>query len=189
MLAAGFADPELDAQRSFRQVLNALARPGRVLTLECCPPAPAGIGPAAAAVLLTLADADTLVWTDADAAVAAWLRFHAGCPIAVAPGVAGFVHAVGPPPALAGLVAGTAAAPQLGATLLVEVASLDPGAGWLLTGPGIETGQRLAVGGVPHGFAAELAANHARYPVGVDVIFCSGHRIAALPRSTRVERR
>jgi len=187
VLGTGFADPERDAHRAFRRVLQAFAQPGRIVSLPPLPGAPDAIGSAAAATLLTLADADTAVWTDAGDAAATWLRFHAGCRLVARPGDAVFVHAVGPPPALATLDPGTVAAPQRGATLLLEVASLREGEGWRLTGPGIEAVHDLAVGGVPERLISELAANHARYPAGVDVIFCAGDRIAALPRSTRVE--
>lgn len=187
VLGAGFADPERDAQRVFRCVLDALSRPGRIIVLPPLPGAPEGIGAAAAATLLTLADADTAVWTDAGDAAAAWLRFHAGCRLVAKAGDAAFVHAAGIPPELATLEPGTAAAPQRGATLLIEVASLRNGEGWRLTGPGIETVTQLAVGGLPVGFRQELEQNHARYPAGIDILFCAGDRIAALPRSTRVE--
>lgn len=185
VLQAGFADPGRDAQRVFRAVLVAMAAPGRVVKLHCALPEAAGIGPAAAAILLTLADADTPVWTDAPAATLAWLRFHAGCPLAAEPAGAVLVHAARPPP-LGMLEVGSAVAPQLSATLLLDVATLVAGVGWRLTGPGIETETRLEVGGIPDRLAGELAANHARYPAGIDVIFCAGDRIAALPRSTGV---
>ena len=78
-LQPGFAAPVLDAQASFRAVLEAMSRPGRIITLAAGAPAPAPLNAAAAAALLTLADAETPVWSDAGPAVAEWLGFHAGC--------------------------------------------------------------------------------------------------------------
>lgn len=193
LLTAGFADPARDSQRCFRAVLEAMSRPGRVQRLEPAllaePPRP--LGRAAAAVLLTLVDPDTPVWLDPDAAAAApWLAFHAGCPWAARPEEAAFVLGFGAaPPALAALAPGTEEAPQEGATLVLMVATLaeGPGAGaWQLRGPGIETEHHLRVTGLAPGFAASWAANHARFPRGVDVILCAGDALAALPRSVRI---
>ncbi len=189
--AAGFADPVLGAQHCFRALLEAMSRPGRVQTLGLglAPPAPLGL--AAAAVLLTLADADTPVWHDAGPAVADWLRFHAGCLLVAEPAAAAFLLACGPPPALAALDSGTEEEPHRAATLVIQVAALAPdreaGGAWRLTGPGIEHAHHLRVDGLPPGFAAAWAANHGRFPRGVDVVLCAGDRLAALPRTTRIE--
>jgi alpha-D-ribose 1-methylphosphonate 5-triphosphate synthase subunit PhnH len=186
-LTAGFAEPVLDAQRCFRAVLDAMARPGRVQHLPDLPAPPAPLGAAAAAVLLTLADADTPVWLDAGAAAEAWLRFHAGAPIVAAPEDATFLLACGTPPALRDLAQGTEEEPHRSATLILQVAGLEEGAGWRLTGPGIEHAHRLRVTGLPEGFAAAWQANRALFPRGIDLILCAGDRLAALPRTTALE--
>ncbi|TCZ55004.1 phosphonate C-P lyase system protein PhnH [Roseicella aquatilis] len=186
-LTAGFADPALDAQRCFRAVLEAMARPGRVQRIAAGPEAPPPLGPAAATVLLTLADADTPVWLDAGPQAAAWLRFHAGCPIVAAPGEAGFALACGAPPPLHDLAPGSEEEPQRSATLILQVAFLAEEGGWRLTGPGIEHEHRLRVDGAPPGFAADWAGNRALFPRGIDLILCAGDRLAALPRTTRLE--
>ena len=123
------------------------------------------LGAAAAAVLLTLADADTPVWLDAGATAETWLRFHAGCPIAAAPGKAGLRAGLRHAARAAGLAQGTEEEPHRSATLVVQVAALEEGAGWRLTGPGIEHAHRLLVAGLPDRFAAEWAAQRARFPV------------------------
>lgn len=186
-LAAGFADPVSGAQRCFRALLEAMARPGRVMVLEpdLSPPAP--LGPAAAAVLLTLADADTPVWQDAGAGVAEWLRFHAGCPLVADPAAAAFLLACQAPPALNLLDAGTEEEPHFAATLVIQVRSLVAGEGWRLTGPGIEHEHKLRVAGLPDGFAVAWTVNHNRFPRGVDVVLCAGNRLVGLPRTTRIE--
>lgn len=185
-LTPGFADPVLDAQACFRAVLEAMSRPGRIVVAGTALRPPAPLAPAAAAVLLALADADTPLWSDAGADAEAWLRFHCGAPFVAAPGDAAFVVACATPPALDALAAGTEEQPQRGATLLVQVAALEPGAGWRLTGPGIEHEHRLAVTGAPAGFLAAWARNHARFPRGVDVVLCADDRLAALPRSVSI---
>jgi alpha-D-ribose 1-methylphosphonate 5-triphosphate synthase subunit PhnH len=182
-LLPGFADPVLDSQRCFRAVLEAMSRPGRVVEAGegLAPPAP--LAPAAAAVLLTLVDADTPLWLDAGADAVAWARFHCGAPIIGDLAAAAFALATGVPPALEALDAGTDEEPHRSATLILQVAALGEGAGWALTGPGIEAEHRLRVDGLPGGFREAWAANHQKFPRGVDVVLCAGTRLAALPRS------
>ncbi len=186
MLTPGFADPVLDAQAAFRAVLEAMSRPGRVQRAGAGLRPPAPLVPAAAAALLALADAATPLWHDAGAEAEAWLRFHAGAPVAALPRDAAFVLAAGAPPALAMLDPGTEEEPERGATLLIQVEALEEGAGLRLTGPGIEHEHRLAVRGLPEGFVAAWAANRAIFPRGVDVILCAGERLAALPRTVAI---
>ena len=184
-LTPGFADPVLDGQATFRAVLEAMSRPGRIQHAGSALRPPAPLNPAAAAVLLTLADADTPFAHDAGAAAEAWLRFHCGMPLAPQANAA-FVLAIGAPPALSALAQGSEEEPQAGATLVIQVAGLAEGEGWRLTGPGIETEHRLRVDGAPAGFVAAWAANRVGFPCGVDVVLCAGDRLAALPRSVMI---
>lgn len=189
-LTPGFAVPVLDAQRCFRALLEAMARPGRVQRLAAMPEAPpAPMSQAAAAVLLALADADTPVWLDAGAEAEAWLRFHAGCPVVRDPRAATFLLATALPPPLDALDPGTEEEPHRSATLVLQVAGLQEGApGWRLSGPGIERVHHLAVTGAPLGFVQAWRANRARFPRGVDVVLCAGtDRLAALPRTVAIE--
>ncbi|WP_372619308.1 phosphonate C-P lyase system protein PhnH [Falsiroseomonas sp.] len=179
----GFAEPVLDAQASFRAVLEAMSRPGRVQAVVPPPEIPSGLSPAAAAVLLTLVDSATPLRLAAGAEAEAWVRFHCGCPLVS--GGAAFV--LDPATALLSLDAGTEEEPERGATMILEVAALQEGAGWRLTGPGIREVHRLRVSGAPAGFVADWARNRARFPRGVDAILCAGTSIAALPRSVRIE--
>lgn len=181
---AGFADPVLDAQRCFRAVLEAMSRPGRVQRVPALPEVPPGLSPAAAAVLLTLADADTPLRLAVGEAAAAWVRFHCGARLVPAAEAAFVLDPAAP---LASLPAGSEEEPERGATLLLEVAGLAEGSGWRLTGPGIRDAHRLRVDGAPPGFLRDWSANRTRFPRGVDVILCAGDRIAALPRTVCIE--
>ncbi len=175
-MRAAFANPSAESARAFRSIMTAMARPGTVHALDA--PAPEGLSPAAAAVLLVLADGTTPVWTRTGTD---WLVFHTGAPIAADRG--GAVFAVGTWDALMPLSdwsVGTPDYPDRSATLIVEVETLD-GPGTRLTGPGIETEITL-----PLPDAALLAANAALYPLGLDLILTCRDRIAALPRSTRI---
>lgn len=179
----GFADPVLDAQATFRAVLEAMSRPGRVQAIAPPPEVPPGLSPAAAAVLLTLVDAATPLRLAAGAEAEAWVRFHCGCPLVET----GAAFVLDPAARLLDLDAGTEEEPERGATLVLEVSELAEGSGWRLTGPGIRDVHRLLVIGAPTGFVADWARNRARFPRGVDAILCAGTRIAALPRTVRIE--
>jgi len=93
-LSPGFADAVGDAQSCFRLVLDAMAHPGRVHAVRPVP-APAPLGDAAAAVVLTLIDHETPLWLDPDAAAAqAWIAFHTGAPVVEKPARAMFAVAL-----------------------------------------------------------------------------------------------
>jgi alpha-D-ribose 1-methylphosphonate 5-triphosphate synthase subunit PhnH len=187
-MTPGFADPTLDAQASFRILLDAMAHPGRIVRLPACPAQPPpGLGPAAAALILTLTDSDSTVWLDAGAAAVNWAQFHAGCRIVSKPEQAAFLFATTHPPQQSSLAQGSAEEPHHSATLVVEVASLGVGGGWVLSGPGIETMVQLHVVGAPSDFLAQRAANLASFPCGVDTILTCGSDLVALPRTTQVE--
>ncbi len=182
-LTGGFAAPSIEAAMAFRAVLQAMSRPGSILEVTgAAPPAPCS--PAAGAVLLTLVDADTplhLAGRHDGAALRDWLRFHTGAPL-VGPGEAAFGlgdwEAL---PPLADWPQGTPDYPDRSATLIVEVPRLAA-SGARLTGPGIRDSAALSL---PEGLAAARAA--ARFPLGVDLILTAGTRLAALPRTTRLE--
>lgn len=189
-LGVGFADPVHDAQRAFRSALDALARPGRRVDLGQPVPGLA-LNPAMAHLLLALSDDDTPVWWQhgADAA-AQWLRFHTGAGIAALPQDAAFACIARPAdmPVLHAFAQGTAAAPELSATLLIELESFDGGLGLQWHGPGIRSSHTVRVAGLPPSFWSQWSANHADFPQGVDVIFCCGAQAVGLPRTTRVSR-
>ena len=75
---------------------------------------------------------------------------------------------------------GTSAYPDRSATLIVERPALSV-EGARLTGPGIKDAASLSL---PETQAFQ--ANHAQFPLGLDFIFTSADRLAALPRSTEV---
>ncbi|MFA8441146.1 phosphonate C-P lyase system protein PhnH [Yoonia sp.] len=179
-LSGGFSDPARQSAHSFRSVMEAMARPGMIQDISGARP-PAPLSSAAGAALLTLCDTETPIYLagnhDCDA-VRAWIAFHTGAPLS-AP--ADCMFAIGTWAALGPLSVypiGTSEYPDRSATLIVECPSLTT-AGATLTGPGIRTSAALSL--------PELAAfqsNHALFPLGLDFIFTSGARLAALPRST-----
>lgn len=191
-LAPGFADPVHDAQRVFRAVLDAMAHPGRIATLPIDLEAPAPLSAGAAAVCLALLDFETRLWLQPQAATPAvldFLRFHCGCPAARHTLEAQFAliaNAAAMPP-LSAFPAGEPEYPDRAATLIVQVERLSEEGGVRLRGPGIPATARLQVTGLPADFWVQRIDAQADYPLGVDVLFVAGRRLAALPRSTQVE--
>jgi alpha-D-ribose 1-methylphosphonate 5-triphosphate synthase subunit PhnH len=183
----GFGDPVGDAQATFRAVLDAMARPGKLHQVGAGLAAPAPLDNATAAVLLTLIDNETPLWVDpvADAA-RAWLAFHCGAAITDVVGEAAFAVALALPE-LTALSSGSDEAPEDSATLILQVRALGSGARYRLAGPGLREASILAVDELPGNLVAAWRQNHALSPRGVDVILCSGTTLTALPRSVTIE--
>jgi alpha-D-ribose 1-methylphosphonate 5-triphosphate synthase subunit PhnH len=184
VLAGGFADGPVDSARAFRAILEVMARPGTIRTVEGArPPAPLSV--AAGVALLTLVDGTTPLHLAGPAdcpAVRDWVAFHLGAPLVAAEEAA---FALGPWAALQPVTrfrVGEPAYPDRSATLIVETDRLT-NHGPALTGPGIETASWLSL---PE--TAAFRANRALFPLGFDTILTFGNKIAALPRSTRVEK-
>ena len=190
MTERGFSDVAVQSAHAFRAIMQAMARPGRVLELGAGLGAPEPLLASAAAVALTLCDFQTPVWLAPDLRndkVMHYLRFHAGCPLAAEPDTAQFLFAKAgrflPDPGL--LMQGTHAYPDRSATLVIQVPGFVPGA-VTLRGPGIRGSEPFGVAGLDASFWTAMAENHAGFPVGVDVIFAAPGLVAALPRSTEI---
>lgn len=190
--APGFADPVIHSQAVFRTLLEALSRPGRLFAMPVLPPAPAPLSPAAAAVALALCDIDTPVWLDPSLKtddVAAWLRFHAGCPIVDTPQEAAFAF-IGDMTALNDLTVfdlGTPEYPEDAATLIAQCESLSVDHGVTLRGPGIQNTATLSVDGLPAAFWSDRRTLAPLFPQGLDVLFVTAGQVSGLPRTTVCE--
>ena len=191
VLGKGFDDPVPDAQRCFRLILAAMSEPGSIHRLEPSIEAPDGIEPAAVRVLLTLADNEAAVWISPElsGAAAPYVRFHCGAPVAETPLAARFAVMPGSSamPGLAAFDPGCDRYPDRSATLIVQCRALQGGVEVALAGPGIQGVRSIAPLGLHAGFWREAAANHSRYPLGVDLILVAGDELLCIPRSTRID--
>lgn len=192
-LKLGFERPVQDSQAVFRTVMMAMACPG---TIRDCPVAidpPGKLSQAATALALALCDFETPVWLDdalaSDAAVADYLRFHTGAPLVGDPTQAqfAFLSDGAALPDFERFSLGTLAYPDRSTTLVVDVATLGHEGGWTLSGPGIAGKAHLSAGPLPPDILTRLEGNRSLFPRGVDMVFVSGARLAALPRSVHVE--
>lgn len=183
-LQGGFAEAPVQSARAFRQILEAMARPGTIHRVAGAQP-PAPLSVAAGVTLLTLCDPTTGLHLAGAAdcpMVRDWVTFHIGAPL-VAAEAADF--ALGCWEALQPVTRfriGRPDYPDRSATLIVETDRLV-NHGPALTGPGIETATWV---NLPE--TAAFRANRALFPLGFDCLFTAGDRIAGLPRSTRVEK-
>lgn len=185
----GFADATHDAQAVFRGVLDALSRPGRLQTLASSDSlqAPAPLSRGLTALLLTLLDGETCLYLGGPlGSEAAWLyaRFHTGVARADRE-AADFVAERAAEARWDGLQTGTDEAPQQGATLIVEAPSLA-GQALTLTGPGIETPQRMGLCGLSPAFWQQRIDMQREFPRGVDLLLVCGSQLIGVPRSTRI---
>ncbi|WP_461208677.1 phosphonate C-P lyase system protein PhnH [Desulfocurvus sp. DL9XJH121] len=191
-LEPGFADPGRHAGALFRALLNAMARPGTIHPLPVRPGGHGGLGPATAAVLLTLADFTTPLWLSPEAdtpEARAFLRFHCNSRITGDPGEAAFAVLDGhaPLPDLDFFSLGDEAYPDRSTTLILRVAKLAEGPGGLrLSGPGIKGEKRLDVPGLSPAWAASHQANRALFPMGLDTVFAGPGSLCCVPRTTRI---
>jgi alpha-D-ribose 1-methylphosphonate 5-triphosphate synthase subunit PhnH len=181
-LDGGFADAPVDAAHAFRAAMSVTARPGRIERLAGArPPAPLSV--AAGTLILTLCDPETpvhLAGPHDTAEVRGWIAFHTGAPVVSRADAAFAVGSWDALLPLDGYRIGEAEYPDRSATLIVEVAALEP-EGATLSGPGIRDTARLSL---PE--TAAFRRNARFFPLGLDFFLTAGDRVAALPRTTRV---
>lgn len=190
-IGPGFADVVLDSQAAFQGLMWALARPGLPRRLEAAIEPPEGLAEASAIALLTLADFETAVYLPpprAEGPAGDYLRFHTGCRLVAEPREAMFAVAESSSAEglLAALPIGEDRYPDRSATLIVEVDAFAGGEPVRLCGPGLRETLEIAPAGPGPGFWRAVAANHALYPLGVDLLLAAGREVIGLPRSTGV---
>jgi alpha-D-ribose 1-methylphosphonate 5-triphosphate synthase subunit PhnH len=128
MMLPAFANSVFDSQRTFRELLQAMARPAAPRVLPVLPPAPAPMSPAAMAIVLTLCDATTSVWLQRpDEEAVRHMRFHAGLRIVEQPNEADFAVITDPAsmPSLDAFAHGDLRYPDRSASLIIQVSSMN----------------------------------------------------------------
>lgn len=189
MSLAGFENPVLDQQAAFRSVMQALAEPGRIVPAGALAGEASPLGPVARAIALSLLDFEVryhlspgLIAANED------ITFHTGSRLAARPDEAefAFVDLARDALDLASFAQGTPEYPDRSTTVFVKVESLVGGPTLTIAGPGIPGTRELAIPGLPADFIAQWAANAARAPLGVDLLFTTNEAVLGLPRSTRI---
>ncbi len=187
----GFSDPVFQSQSVFRKLMDGMARPGSVHTVEHDAGQPDPLGSAAGAIGLTLCDHDTPVWLSAGfskSAVGEWISFHSGATITREKAEArfAFVEPGVTPSSFSLFSLGTQEYPDRSTTLVIEVAGLGEGRPFTLSGPGILQSKMVEIAGLPEAFLRLWADNRPLFPRGVDVILTAGRSFLCLPRTTKI---
>lgn len=187
----GFSDPVFQSQSIFRMLMDGMARPGSIHTVEHDAGQPDPLGPAAGAIALTLCDHDTQVWLSAGfskSAVGEWIGFHSGAALTREKAEARFAFVeAGATLSSFGLFSlGTQEYPDRSTTLVIEVAELGRGQSFTLSGPGILQSKAVEITGLPEAFLRLWADNRPLFPRGVDVVLTAGRSFLCLPRTTKI---
>lgn len=184
----GFTDAVHDAQRTFRALLDALARPGlgqSTVTVN----APAGLTPSCAAACLTVLDLETLVWLQPGIAddVRPWLVFHTGCRFIDSPKDANFalIWNLATAPALDTFQWGSSEYPEASTSLLIQLPGLESGPAVALAGPGISQSIELTLP-LEKEFWSQWQDMTADYPLGLDCWFFAQDQVMGLPRTAKL---
>jgi alpha-D-ribose 1-methylphosphonate 5-triphosphate synthase subunit PhnH len=178
----GFANPPQDGAFAFRAIMNAIAKPGTIFTIQGGVP-PTGLSTAAGSVILTLCDPETpiaLMQSADNDEVRNWITFHTGAPIVSAADAHFAVGAWTEMMPLKQFRQGTPEFPDRSATLIIECDKLEQ-SGAFLRGPGIKDTNRFLLPNLE-----ALQRNSELFPLGVDFLFCAGSQVAGLPRTTKV---
>lgn len=189
--SGGFSDPVFQSQSIFRMVMDGMARPGSIRTVEHDAGQPEPLGPAAGAIALTLCDHDTPVWLSAGfakSAVPEWIGFHSGAVLTREKAEARFAFVeAGTALSSFGLFSlGTQEYPDRSTTLVIEVEELGKGQSFTLSGPGILQSKTVEIAGLPEAFLRLWADNRPLFPRGIDVILTAGKSFLCLPRTTKI---
>ena len=188
-IPAGFDDPVLNSQSTFRQILEALSRPGHVAKLDV-QVAPDGFNLATAGTALCLFDFNTPIFLSPklrSEQIVAWIRFHCSAPITETPEEAEFaILAEGDTwPDLMTFNRGLEKYPDLSTTLIIQVQSLARGPEVTITGPGNPGPVDLKIDGLPDGFWDVRDEFVADFQLGLDCIFTAESELVGLPRSNK----
>lgn len=182
-------DRTIREHETFRALLQAFARPG---TVRAAFPGVADRDEALEFLAGCLLDAETSlgVLRDDDRETASRIRILTGCGSS-SPEAADFVLAGAGATSgrLFHLRTGVPDFPDRGATVLYLVDEIRPeGGAWRWRGPGIPGEVRPSLDGLDDAELAGLREVNQSYPLGLDAVFLDrAGRLAALPRSTRLE--
>ncbi len=177
--------------KTFRLILEAMSHPGRIVDFKVPSLSPtSGLSAEMATLLFTLCDFQTSIWMKSKAVgIEKFLKFHAGATFTNTKSAATYAI-VNDPEKLSSLeefAQGTHEYPDRSTTLVIQADTMSNGGRISLAGPGIANQTRFNVEKLGVLFWADVAANHAQYPLGVDLIFVSKGKIAAIPRSTQIQ--
>ena len=194
----------LYTQKTFRNILDSMARPGKILHLERFPLSDEAVPDHQACLTglgFTLFDVEVSFYINNPASfgnLSSDLIFHTHSrlePLEEANFI--FLTAADEPELLSRVKRGNLEYPDCGSTVIVSIDYLSveqsaPGPGGLelhLKGPGILDETVLYTGGITPDHLRVLAEVNAEYPLGIDLILVSGTQFTCLPRLVTIDAR
>lgn len=186
-------DPVFDAQRHYRIMLDCMARPGKLNSLDDVaidPPMDWSI--AATLVGFTLLNADVSVHFLPDEAEMKHYMVHHTSVLKNSLDQADFVFLKGNSAVdLEMIKTGALEFPEEGATLVIQLKNLSRDSilnapGIRLNGPGVEQPVDIYLEGIPTGILKQLQGINEGYPIGLDCFFVDEqNQLMGLPRSNK----
>lgn len=182
-----------DAQFHFRQLMEAMSRPGKICKLEhSAINPPESMHPGSALIAFSLLNADVRFYHHGSAAE--YLRFNTSSELTV-PSEADFIFMKGTD--LTELIevakVGTDNYPETNASIIIEVIEINNnidkgGLNLRLSGPGVLGSKDINVHGLHGDLIKEILLKNEEFPLGVDSILVdkSGN-ICCLPRTCKIE--
>ena len=182
----------MDAQATFRALMDAMARPGTICPAGRRRSPPAPLPPVAAAVALALCDHDTPLWLDPALSGGGRVRILARLPLrraadrdtrrcAFRPG-----GRAGPTARPGAFGQGTQEYPDRSTTLILPSTRWWRGLRCGSRVPASKGLARLAAAPLPPRISPINGPTTARFPLGVDLVLAAAGAVACLPRTTRI---
>jgi alpha-D-ribose 1-methylphosphonate 5-triphosphate synthase subunit PhnH len=185
-------DPVFDAQKHYRLLLDAMARPGKINTLpHMSLTPPPGLSATAALIGFALLDADvSFCIEDEDPTMTRYLAVNTSArPRETQQADFVFAGGLASPELVTRMKKGTLSYPDDGATLILDVESLGvDGQPITLTGPGVAGERTLQVNGLNTALLTALQECNTEFPLGIDLILTDpDFHIACIPRSSKIK--
>jgi alpha-D-ribose 1-methylphosphonate 5-triphosphate synthase subunit PhnH len=192
----------LYSQSTFRQILDCMARPGKVNSFEPFPASGGGseakVSPYLLGLGYTLLDVEVGFYVfqqdESLTALAGALEFQTSsqvCSLAEADFI--FMTGADEPESLANVKCGNLDYPDSGATVIIRIDYVSeerpPETGGVqleLKGPGISGKKALFVTGLTERHVRVLRDINVEFPLGIDLILVCGGRLACIPRSVEL---
>lgn len=168
-------------QKTYRKILIAMSRPGKIVAIKTDTPEYLTIKAVLSSLLdhsVSISDPNSILDSD-------YLSLLGTRP---APAdTADYIIADGsiPPDFTPSL--GTLESPDHSATIIIDISSIDTKNEFRLTGPGVETVQPLSIDGLHPEWITYRQEWTECFPLGVDLIFADKSNIVAIPRTTKLE--
>lgn len=200
MLVAGLQNPVSDAQVIFRSALKAMSEPGTLVDIAQ-PNGVANLTPAMFGLILALIDQQTTLWLSDSfnqPSIVKNIQFHAGAMLTTDAAGAQFALAQGDQITdLARFNQGSDESPEMSCSLLLQVSHLSAldaahsdqpiNQQLVLTGPGIQSSQTIAIGELSSELLDYLVNRDTAFPKGLDCYFVSGDQLLCIPRTTQIK--